>query len=291
MGDLRCARADHDRRRRQRRGCARSGCDEPTQRSGVSRRAGARPGAGDKRQPRARVRRPRPGVGPLRRRRRAGHRRARAQCRRRRRGCGERPAQRAPPGREVDARNVSGCSAAQPARPRGGLREPDPARPRSRLVGRRDRRRRDRRRVAWSSAATERLDDAAVLALAATLEGHPDNVAACLRGGLDRSPGRDDGWRAQSISVPVASTLAPVAFVPGASSSTKAARELLPESVPHDDAAATPAGPRCSSRRCAAQPELLMAATEDACISPTVPPRCRAAPPCWPSCAPPGCLP
>src|SRR4051794_30273488 len=30
----------------------------------------------------------------------------------------------------------------------------------------------------------ERLDDDAALALAASLEGHPDNVAACMRGGL-----------------------------------------------------------------------------------------------------------
>ena len=37
---------------------------------------------------------------------------------------------------------------------------------------------------ALTSAAEQLLDDAAVLALATELEGHPDNVAACLLGGL-----------------------------------------------------------------------------------------------------------
>jgi homoserine kinase len=113
---------------------------------------------------------------------------------------------------------------------------------------------------------TERLDDAAVLALAATLEGHPDNVAACLRGGLTVA-WCDDG-EAQSISVPVASTLAPVAFVPGASSSTKAARKMLPESVPHDDAARNAGRAALLVEALRAQPELLMTATEDALHQP-----------------------
>src|SRR5881398_120060 len=34
------------------------------------------------------------------------------------------------------------------------------------------------------AGGAERLDDAAALALAAEIEGHPDNVAACLLGGL-----------------------------------------------------------------------------------------------------------
>jgi homoserine kinase len=108
---------------------------------------------------------------------------------------------------------------------------------------------------------TERLDDAAVLALAASLEGHADNVAACLLGGATIAWHDRDGARA--LAVPVHPSLAPVAFVPGASSSTKAARRLLPEQVPLDDAV-------LNSSRCAllvealrARPDLLLPATED----------------------------
>jgi homoserine kinase len=108
---------------------------------------------------------------------------------------------------------------------------------------------------------TERLDDDAVLALAALLEGHADNVAACLLGGATIAWHDQDGARA--LAVPVHPSMAPVAFVPGASSSTKAARRLLPDQVPLDDAV-------LNSSRCAllvealrTRPDLLLPATED----------------------------
>ena len=47
----------------------------------------------------------------------------------------------------------------------------------------------------------ERMDDDAALALAASLEGHPDNVAACLLGGLTIA--WTDGHGARAIKVPV----------------------------------------------------------------------------------------
>lgn len=108
---------------------------------------------------------------------------------------------------------------------------------------------------------SERLDDEAALQLAATLEGHPDNVAACLRGGL--TVAWRDGERAQAVSVPVASSLAPVAFVPGASSSTQAARRLLPVSVPHEDAARNAGRAALLVEALRSQTDLLMVATED----------------------------
>lgn len=107
----------------------------------------------------------------------------------------------------------------------------------------------------------ERLDDQAVLELAAALEGHLDNVAACLRGGLTVAWSDDD--RAQAVSVPVASALAPVAFVPGASASTKAARRMLPEVVPHDDAAHNAGRAALLVEALRDRTDLLMAATED----------------------------
>jgi homoserine kinase len=108
----------------------------------------------------------------------------------------------------------------------------------------------------------ERLDDGAALALAASLEGHPDNVAACMRGGLTIA--WRDGDHAAATAVPVARSLAPVVFVPGARTSTKAARRMLPDSVPHADAAHNAGRAALLVEALRARPDLLMAATEDA---------------------------
>ena len=108
----------------------------------------------------------------------------------------------------------------------------------------------------------ERMDDDAVLALADQLEGHPDNVAACLRGGLTIA------WREGAVpgvvQVAVSPEIAPVAFVPGSGSSTKAARRMLPESVPHSDAARNSGRSALLVEALRARPDLLMPATEDA---------------------------
>ena len=107
----------------------------------------------------------------------------------------------------------------------------------------------------------ERLDDDAMLRLVGRLEGHPDNVAACLRGGLTLSWTDDSGARA--VALDVADDIAPVAFVPGTSSSTKAARKLLPESVPHADAVHAAGHGAMLVEALRRRPELLLAATED----------------------------
>lgn len=79
-----------------------------------------------------------------------------------------------------------------------------------------------------------RLPDPEALRLAARLEGHPDNVAACLFGGLTIAWG---GEHAAAVRLEPAD-LDLVAFVPERSLSTEAARGVLPERVPHADAAA-----------------------------------------------------
>jgi homoserine kinase len=107
----------------------------------------------------------------------------------------------------------------------------------------------------------ERMDDEAALEFAAGLEGHPDNVAACVRGGLTIAWTDQQGGHA--VSAPVSAALAPVAFIPGSSSSTKAARKLLPESVPHPDAARNSGRAALLIEALRARPDLLMAATED----------------------------
>src|SRR5205814_2108468 len=77
--------------------------------------------------------------------------------------------------------------------------------------------------------------DAAARQLAAEFEGHADNAAASLFGGLVIAWGEGGNFRAARL-VPHPS-LRPVAAVPAVRSSTEATRGLLPGSVPHADAA------------------------------------------------------
>jgi homoserine kinase len=114
---------------------------------------------------------------------------------------------------------------------------------------------------AMVAGGAERMDDDAMLALATSLEGHPDNVAACLRGGLTAA--WTSGGHAGAVGLDVATSLAPTVFVPGTSSSTKAARRLLPESVPHADAAANAGRVALLVTALARRPDLLLLATED----------------------------
>jgi len=107
----------------------------------------------------------------------------------------------------------------------------------------------------------ERMDDDAVLDLATSLEGHPDNVAACLRGGLTAA--WTAGGATGAVDLDVDDSLAPTVFVPGSSSSTKAARRLLPESVPHADATANAARVALLVTALSRRPDLLLLATED----------------------------
>jgi homoserine kinase len=101
------------------------------------------------------------------------------------------------------------------------------------------------------------LDDEEVYALCVELEGHPDNVAACLNGGLTVA------WAGGVASLPVHPSLAPVAFVPTSKSSTSKARKMLPEQVPFEDAVFNAARAALLVEALGRRPDLLMAATED----------------------------
>src|SRR3990172_2149648 len=74
----------------------------------------------------------------------------------------------------------------------------------------------------------------AVLALAAKAEGHPDNVAAAILGGLTVSCSAGDRVAAVSLTVPA--DLRWVVLVPDMEASTREARAVLPDSVPRADA-------------------------------------------------------
>jgi homoserine kinase len=116
------------------------------------------------------------------------------------------------------------------------------------------------------------LPDDAVLALATGLEGHPDNVAACLAGGLTiawhpagpaRPFGPDGPPGARVARLEPLAAIEPVLCVPAASLSTVAARQVLPAQVPHADAAANSARAALLVAALTSQPDLLMDATED----------------------------
>ena len=79
------------------------------------------------------------------------------------------------------------------------------------------------------------LDDDAALRLATEIEGHPDNVAPCLAGGLTVAWTGPGGPRLVRLESRVAQV---TAFVPEHRLATERARGLLPATVPHADAAA-----------------------------------------------------
>ncbi len=76
------------------------------------------------------------------------------------------------------------------------------------------------------------IDD--LLNLAAALEGHPDNVAPAILGGLVTSA--MDAGKVHSVSVPVSKTFKFVALIPEAPLPTSHARSVLPEQVTRTDA-------------------------------------------------------
>jgi homoserine kinase len=78
------------------------------------------------------------------------------------------------------------------------------------------------------------LDRDALVTLAARAEGHPDNVAAALLGGLTVSCSTERGVVA--IALPVPSDIAWVTLIPETESSTREARAVLPEMLSRADA-------------------------------------------------------
>ncbi|HLX47811.1 MAG TPA: homoserine kinase [Streptosporangiaceae bacterium] len=122
--------------------------------------------------------------------------------------------------------------------------------------------------------------DQELLAMAADLEGHPDNAAACLAGGLtvawapapavkencgqegmDGQPGRRGETRAVRLEPDPA--IVPVVCVPATSLATKKARQALPETVSHADAATNSGRSALLVAALTQRPDLLFDATHD----------------------------
>lgn len=104
-------------------------------------------------------------------------------------------------------------------------------------------------------------DDEAVLATAARLEGHPDNVAPCLLGGLTIAWTAGD--RTRAIRADVHPDVQPVVCVPDMTLPTETARGLLPDTVPHADATRTAGRAALLVEALTRRPDVLLDATED----------------------------
>lgn len=114
---------------------------------------------------------------------------------------------------------------------------------------------------ALADDGADRLDPAAVLRIAADLEGHPDNVAPCLLGGFTIAWNEAAGARAVRLGTDPG--VHPTVFVPQERGLTATARAALPSAVPHADAAFNAGRAALLVHALTADPTLLHAATED----------------------------
>ena len=78
------------------------------------------------------------------------------------------------------------------------------------------------------------LEQDDLLQIAASIEGHPDNVAPAIYGGMQIAVSHDD--RVVSAPVPVPDELSAVLYVPNVPMPTEEARGLLKSEVPRSDA-------------------------------------------------------
>jgi homoserine kinase len=106
------------------------------------------------------------------------------------------------------------------------------------------------------------------LPLADLIEGHPDNVAAALYGGLTLAyqPVESDGMPpapVTAVRIGVHPGIRAVALVPDTPLATVAARSVLPDSVPHADAAANAGRVGLLVHALSSDPDLLFQATVD----------------------------
>ncbi|TDN88511.1 homoserine kinase [Microbacterium sp. BK668] len=103
--------------------------------------------------------------------------------------------------------------------------------------------------------------DETLLSLATELEGHPDNVAPALFGGLTIAWMDETGPQHKKLLVHRG--VSPLVFVPEFTMSTKLARSLQPLHVPREDAVFNVSRSALLIAALTQSPELLLAATED----------------------------
>lgn len=105
------------------------------------------------------------------------------------------------------------------------------------------------------------LTEDQLLAFATELEGHPDNVAPALFGGLTIAWSTENGPKFKRLMVHRG--VSPLVLVPSFTMSTELARSLQPKQVPHEDAVFNVSRSALLIAALTQSPELLMEATED----------------------------
>ena len=115
--------------------------------------------------------------------------------------------------------------------------------------------RRDFSRATWNSGPET------LLRLATELEGHPDNVAPALFGGLTIAWVDESGPQHKKLLVHRG--VSPLVFVPEHTMSTSVARSLQPLQVPREDAVFNVSRSALLIAALTQSPELMLAATED----------------------------
>ncbi|MCZ4558049.1 MULTISPECIES: homoserine kinase [Rhodococcus] len=128
--------------------------------------------------------------------------------------------------------------------------------------------------LAVANGLASKLDPALALTqeqlvqLSSEFEGHPDNASASVLGGAVVSWSEDTGVADSprtyaAVRLDVHPDIRVVALVPSERSSTAQTRGLLPELVPHADAAFNVSRGALAVVALTSRPDLLMAATED----------------------------
>ncbi|GAB3928481.1 homoserine kinase [Microlunatus endophyticus] len=109
----------------------------------------------------------------------------------------------------------------------------------------------------------EEFEPADWLPLADRIEGHPDNVAAALFGGLVLAYETVTDRRVAAVTTAVHPDLGGLVLIPEQPLATDVARSLLPSEVPHRDAAANAGRAALLVHALTAAPELIFDATAD----------------------------
>lgn len=116
--------------------------------------------------------------------------------------------------------------------------------------------------LAWAYAHPQAQPDRTWMERIGTeLEGHADNVAAVILGGLAIAWGPAESGRA--VSAPLSGDMRALAYIPHQPVPTVQARRVLPAVVPHGDAAANTGRAALLVHALAQRPDLLFDATED----------------------------
>jgi homoserine kinase len=111
----------------------------------------------------------------------------------------------------------------------------------------------------------DKMSNEDLLNLATEMEGHPDNVAAAIFGNATIAWSEDQRGKnvARAVQIQVDPRISAIAFIPEGAVATSKARKLLPENIPHADAAANTTRGELLIYALTSRPDLLLIATED----------------------------